>query len=45
MTIKELRQLNEVEQGKILQESRKKLRELRFKAARRDSDRLKIPYG
>ncbi|KKU73529.1 MAG: 50S ribosomal protein L29 [Parcubacteria group bacterium GW2011_GWA2_47_26] len=36
MTIKELRQLNEVEQGKILQESRKKLRELRFKAARRE---------
>ena len=36
MTIKELRQLSEKEVERLLQESRDKLRELRFKAARRE---------
>ena len=36
MTIKELRQLSEIERIRLLQESRDKVRELRFKAARRE---------
>lgn len=36
MTIKELRQLSEAERIRLLQESREKVRELRFKAARRE---------
>lgn len=36
MTIKELRQLSVKEQEQLLQESREKLRELRFKATRRE---------
>lgn len=36
MTIKELRQLSEPERLRLLTESREKLRELRFKAARRE---------
>lgn len=36
MTVKELRQLTETELQKVLAESREKLREMRFKAARRE---------
>lgn len=36
MTIKELRQLSEIELQKLLSQSREKLREMRFKAARRE---------
>ena len=36
MNIKELRQLSETEIQRILQETRETLRELRFKAARRE---------
>lgn len=36
MTIKELRQLSENERTRLLQESRDKVRELRFKVARRE---------
>ncbi len=36
MTIKELRQISEIERLRLLQESRDKVRELRFKAARRE---------
>jgi len=36
MTIKELQQLSETEQKRLLQELRDKLRDLRFKAARRE---------
>lgn len=36
MTIKELRQLSETERTRLLQESRDKVRELRFKVARRE---------
>lgn len=36
MTIKELRQLSENELQRILAEAREKLRELRFRAARRE---------
>lgn len=36
MTIKELRQMSETELGQLLSQSREKLREMRFKAARRE---------
>ena len=36
MTIKELRQMSETELEKLLSQSREKLREMRFKAARRE---------
>ncbi|MBI2552328.1 50S ribosomal protein L29 [Candidatus Uhrbacteria bacterium] len=36
MTIKELRQLGEKERQKLFQELKDKMRELRFKAARRE---------
>ncbi len=36
MTIKEIRQLSETELQKLLVESREKLREMRFKSARRE---------
>lgn len=36
MTIKELRQLTETELQKLLAESREKVREMRFRAARRE---------
>ncbi|MDO8505451.1 MAG: 50S ribosomal protein L29 [bacterium] len=36
MTIKELRQMSETELGQLLSQSREQLRDMRFKAARRE---------
>lgn len=41
MTIEELRQLSEIELKRLVQESRDKLRDLRFKLARREVKNVK----